>query len=75
MNKNIDPSKLQQFFGNNGTEAIKKASTGDTASLISSLNPEEKELLSRLMKDKEARDKLLSSPEVAQLISLLMNGR
>ena len=75
MNKNIDPSKLKQFFGDNQNDAIGRASKGDTASLLSSLNAEEKELLSQLMKDKEARDKLLSSPEVVKFISLMMNGR
>jgi hypothetical protein len=52
------------------TESIKRAiKQGDTASLISSLSAKDLKVLSALMKDKAARDQLLSSPEAKEIIS------
>ncbi|MEE0928235.1 MAG: hypothetical protein UIG59_03500 [Acutalibacteraceae bacterium] len=56
-------------------ENIKKAvQKGDTASLLSSLSPEDLKVLSALMKDKASRDKLLSSPEAKAIISKFLGG-
>lgn len=56
-------------------ENIKKAvQKGDTASLLSSLSPEDLKVLSALMKDKASRDKLLSSPEARAIISKFLGG-
>lgn len=74
MDKRINPEKLGSAIGAN-TDDIKKAINGNPAALMSTLTPEDREMLSSLMQNKEARDKLLSSPEVNKLISLLMNGR
>lgn len=74
MNKGINPEKLSRVLGANSDD-IKKAVGGDPSSLMSSLTPEDKEMLNALMQNKEARDKLLSSPEAIKLISMLMNGR
>lgn len=63
MNKKVDPQK----FGAIGKE--------DAASLLASLSPSDRELFERLMNDKTARDKFLSSPEALKIISQLMGGR
>lgn len=50
------------------------AKKGDTASLLAGLGPKERELFTSLMQDKEARERLLSSPKVAELLKNFMNG-
>ncbi len=57
------------------TEKIKRAvQRGDTASLMSSLSAEDLKALSALMRDKAAREKLLSSPEAREIISKFLGG-
>lgn len=74
MDKRINPEKLGNAIGAN-TDDVKKAINGNPSALMSTLTPEDREMLNALMQNKEARDKLLSSPEVNKLISMLMNGR
>lgn len=72
MNKNIDPQKLSKVLGKNDAERLKKAvQNGDKGALMDSLSETDKEVLRSFMRDKEARDKLLSSPEVQALITNL----
>ncbi len=56
-------------------EELKRAVGKDPASLMASLNAEDRAMLNSLMRDKNARDKLLSSPEAKKLISWLYGGR
>jgi hypothetical protein len=56
-------------------EAMRAAlNSGNKEALLKSLSPRERELFYSLLADKEARDRLLSSPKVAELIKNLMNG-
>lgn len=72
MNKNIDPQKLSKVLGKNDAERLKKAvQNGDKGALMGALSETDKEVLRSFMRDKEARDKLLSSPEVQALITNL----
>lgn len=76
MNNNSGRQKGSSFFGGKEGESIRKAvKNKDVSSLIGGLSPEDMEILTALMNNKEARDKLLSSPEALRLISELMNGR
>ena len=63
-----DYEKAKEYY----EQAAKK---GDVNSLISGLSDKDKQLLSRLMEDKTARENFLSSDEAKRIISELMNGR
>ncbi len=68
MHNNTNPQKKPQ-------DLLKAAKKGDVNSLISGLSDKDKQLLSRLMEDKTARENFLSSDEAKRIISELMNGR
>ena len=68
MHNNTNPQKKTQ-------DLLKAAKKGDVNSLISGLSDKDKQLLSRLMEDKTARENFLSSDEAKRIISELMNGR
>lgn len=68
MHNNTNPQKNRQ-------DLLKAAKNGDVNSLISGLSDKDKQLLSRLMEDKTARENFLSSDEAKRIISELMNGR
>ncbi len=75
MNNSIDPRKLGKFLDKNATEEVKKAvMSGKTDDLLSSISQEDRKKLEKLMQDKSAREKLLSSPEVKKLLSQLFGG-
>ena len=72
MNKNTNSQKLGRLTSKEETERLKKAvKKGDKKALMDSLSENDKEVLRSFMRDKEARDRLLSSPEVQALISNL----
>jgi hypothetical protein len=72
MNKNTNSQKLGRLPSKEETERLKKAvKKGDKKALMDSLSENDKEVLRSFMRDKEARDRLLSSPEVQALISNL----
>ena len=60
MNNNINPEKILQGVKNKNVNE-----------LISSLNDSDKQMLDRLLKDKKAREELLSSKEAKMLFNLL----
>ena len=60
MNNNINPEKL-----------IKGVKNKNVNELISSLNDTDKQMLDKLLKDKKAREELLSSNEAKMLFNLI----
>lgn len=76
MNNNIDPQKLEGMLGKKNAEKITSSlKKGDCDALVNSLSDTDKEVLRSFMNDKEAREKLLSSPEVKSLIAQLFGKR
>ena len=69
MQNNIDRKKLLDAISAlSKNENLKKAvSEGNFSQILSSLPAEQANELSNLMNDKAARDKLLSSPQAAEL--------
>ncbi|MBQ9768664.1 MAG: hypothetical protein IJW27_00520 [Clostridia bacterium] len=58
------------------SEDIKKAAkNSDVSSLMGMLSSTDKEVFASLLKDKKARDELLSSPEAKALFEKLLGGR
>lgn len=52
-------------------EIEKMVKNSNPTDLLSKLGPEETQLLNTLLQDKTARDKFLSSKEVAEIIKML----
>lgn len=76
MSNGIDPQKLNKFLDENATDKVKKAIANKNAGqILSSLSQEDRKKFEQLLKDKAARDKLLSSPEVKKLLDMLSGGR
>lgn len=76
MSNSIDPQKLNGLSGAGLTEEMKKAiKNKDASALMSQLSDSERQFLDTLMKDKEARDNLLSSPKLKTMLDSLLNGR
>lgn len=71
-------NNMNSFLGKDGMniskEAIEKAKKGDNSALLSSLAPEDKAKIENLLKDKEALQNVLSSPE-AQAILKMFGGK
>ncbi len=60
----------------NLSDDIKKAArNADVSSLMGMLNDTDKKVFASLLKDKKARDELLSSPEAKSLFEKLIGGR
>lgn len=76
-NNNIDKSKLMDAIGALGKgAALKKAiAEKDYNSILSALPKGEADELKRVMNDKAARDKLLSSPQAQEIMRMLQNGK
>lgn len=73
MNNGINPQNFNKMFDKKTAQILKKAvSQGNTDQLLSSLSDKDKENFNHLLKDKAARDKLLSSPEVKELLKGLL---
>lgn len=76
MSNSIDPQKLNALSGGELTQEMKNAiKNKDASALMSQLSDNELQLLNTLMKDKEARDNLLSSPKIKSMLNSLLNGR
>lgn len=75
-NNNLDRKKLLKAISALGKrDALKKAmEKNDYNAILSSLPENEAQELQALMSDKEARDKLLSSPQARELLRKLKNG-
>ncbi len=73
MQNKIDRKKLIEAISMlSKNPALKEAvSRGDYASILSSLPKSDADEIAAIMKDKEARDKLLSSPQARELLSRL----
>ena len=57
-------------------EDIKKAArNADVSSLMGMLSDTDKQVFASLLRDKKARDELLSSPEARSLLKKLLGGR
>ncbi len=55
---------------------IKKAAVkGDASALMGLLSDKDKEVFAALLKDKKAREELLSSPEARLLLEKFLGGR
>ena len=60
----------------NLNEDIKKAArNADVSSLMGMLSDTDKRVFASLLRDKKARDELLSSPEAKSLFKKLLGGR
>lgn len=76
INKDINPQKLSELLNKKGGEELKQAALkGDKKALLNSLSDTDRAMLYGLMQDKEARDKLMNSPEVQRLISEIFGKR
>lgn len=62
---------LNDISGKISKEAIEKAKNGDNSALLSSLSKEDKEKVEGLLKDKQALQNILSSPEAKAIIKML----
>lgn len=75
MSNNKDPQRSGAPIDARSAEGLKRAvKNGDASALLSSLNDKERETFNSLLNNKEARDKLLSSPEVKALLSRFLGG-
>ncbi len=73
QNNNLDRKKLIEAIGMlsknpNLREAVSK---GEYASILSALPKEDAAEIEKIMKSKEARDSLLSSPQAKEILSRL----
>ena len=77
MNKNfggIDKQKLLNMLNSNGADANlhRALASGNLQNVLSSLNPQDAEQVKNILGNKEAMNKILSSPEAAALLKKLM---
>ena len=74
MKDNNINSFVNKMGKNISAEAIEKAKKGDNSALLSSLSPEDKAKIEGLLKDKNALNSVLSTPE-AQAILKMFGGK
>ncbi len=68
-NNNINTEKLFEALKGNNKNFNNGIKNRNVNQLISALNDSDKKMLNALLKDKKARDELLSSPEVKQFLN------
>jgi hypothetical protein len=76
QNNNIYKNIADSSGGKLNTEAIKQAAkSGNTDALIKNLSDSDKQKLNAILKDKDAMEKLLKSPQAAAIIKMLSKGK
>lgn len=76
MSKNEDFFKKATGRDEISQDEIKKAAQkADVSSLMGMLSSKDKEVFNSLLKNKQARDELLGSPEAQELLRKLMGGK
>ena len=76
QNHNIYKNIANSSGGKLNAESIKQAAqSGNTDALIKNLSDSDKQKLNAILKDKDALEKLLKSPQAAALIKMLSKGK
>jgi hypothetical protein len=76
QNNNIYKNIANSSGGKLNAESIKHAAqSGNTDALIKNLSDSDKQKLNAILKDKDALEKLLKSPQAAALIKMLSKGK
>lgn len=78
-NRSIDKSKLAEHImrasgGKIDKSALNAAAAGDTSKLMSSLNAEDRQRLTKLINDPGALAKLMSDPKMREIINQVSGG-
>ena len=76
QNNNILKNIANSSGGKLNAETIKQAAkSGNTDALLKSLSDSDKQKLNAVLKDKEALEKLLKSPQAAAIMKMLSKGK
>lgn len=76
-NKQLDNllQKLSQRLGTDPQKLKESAQSGDMSKTLGNLNPQDAEKVKKVLEDKDATNKLLSSPQAQQLIKKLLGEK
>ena len=76
QNNNIYKNIANSSGGKLNAETIKQAAkNGNTDALIKNLSDSDKQKLNAILKDKDAMEKLLKSPQAVAIIKMLSKGK
>lgn len=76
MNNEFDMQKMLGSFSDHETDQLKKAvKTRNVSGLMSKLSENDRKTLNTLLTDQKAREELMSSPQVQQLLQAFMKGK
>ncbi len=67
--------QLSQKLGPSPEQLKSAAKSGDTSKLLDQLKPDDAQRLEKILSDKKATEKLLSSPQAQALMKLLQEGK
>lgn len=76
-NKNLQSllSKAAKQLGTSPEELKNSADKGDFSKLLGNMNPEDAKMLQKVLNDKDAANKVLSTPQAQELLQQLMGKK